>query len=78
MKATSLEANRKAEAFKPTHKNRIMECMDDSGKLTGNDIANRTGLTFVQVMRRCIDLIRDNKVIERGSRKGFTLYEKIY
>lgn len=78
MKATSIEANRKAEAFKPTHKNRIMDCMDDSGKLTGNDIAERTGLTFVQVMRRCIDLIRDRKVIERGSRKGFTLYEKIY
>ena len=78
MKTTSLEANRKAEAFKPTHKNRIMDCMDDSGKLTGNDIAERTGLTFVQVMRRCIDLIRDRKVIERGSRKGFTLYEKIY
>ena len=78
MKATSIEANRKAEAFKPTHKNRIMDCMDDSGKLTGNDIAERTGLTFVQVMRRCIDLIRDRKVIESGSRKGFTLYEKIY
>lgn len=78
MKATSIEANRKAEAFKPTHKNRIMDCMDDSGKLTGNDIAERTGLTFVQVMRRCIDLIRENRVIERGSRKGFTLYEKIY
>ncbi len=76
MKETSIQANRKAEIFKTSHKRKILAVLD--GKMTGQQIAELCGLTFVQVMRRCIDLVRENEIIERGSRKGFTLYEKIY
>jgi len=75
MKATSLEANRKAEIFKTSHKRKILAVMD--GKMDGNEIAELSGLTFVQVMRRMIDLVRDKETKECGSRKGFTLYQKI-
>jgi len=75
MKATSLEANRKAEIFKTSHKRKILAVMD--GKMDGNEIAELSGLTFVQVMRRMIDLVRDKETKECGSIKGFTLYQKI-
>jgi transcription initiation factor IIE alpha subunit len=77
-KQTSIAANIKAEAFKGSHKKRIINCMEGAGVLTGNQIAELCGLTFVQVMRRLIETVRDKKIIERGSKKGFTTYELIY
>ena len=77
MKDTSIAANIAAEAFKGNHKDRIFNCMEEDEKITGNDIAERTGLTFVQVMRRCVDLVRDGRIKNTGSRKGFTIYRKI-
>ena len=77
MKQTSIAANIAAEAFKGSHKDRIYNCIDDVEELTGYDISKRTDLTFVQVMRRCIDLVRENRFKETGSRKGFTTYKKI-
>lgn len=77
MKTTSIQANIAAEAFKGNHKDRIFNCMEKDENLTGNDIAERTGLTFVQVMRRCVDLVRDGRIKDTGSRKGFGTYSKL-
>ncbi len=75
MKTTSLEANRKAEAFKSTHKGRILNCLE--GIMSGPEISEATGLKFESVMRRMSELENTNKVITKGSKNGFTLYKKL-
>jgi CRP-like cAMP-binding protein len=74
MKQTSLQANKAADQFKGSHKKIIMHFLDD--EMTGKDIAEVTNLKFESVMRRMSELERENKVITKGSKKGFTIYKK--
>jgi CRP-like cAMP-binding protein len=74
MKQTSMEANIKANDFKGSHKKKILHFMN--GKMTGKDISEVTGLKFESVMRRMSELERENKVITKGSKNGFTIYKK--
>ena len=74
MKQTSIEANIKANNFKGSHKKKILHFMN--GQMTGKDIAEVTCLKFESVMRRMSELERENKVITKGSKNGFTIYKK--
>jgi predicted ArsR family transcriptional regulator len=76
MKDTSIQANIAAEAFKGKHKKRIINCME--GKMTGKDIAEKSGIDYNGVMRRMLELENANKVVTRGKKGRYTLYELIY
>ena len=73
MKSTSIAANIKAEDFKGSHRQKILYYL--KGEMTGKDIAELSGLKFESVMRRMSELERDNKVITKGSKEGFTIYK---
>lgn len=75
MKATSIVANKKAEVFKVSHKNRILSVLTKI--MTGPEIAKKCGLKFESVMRRMSELEKDRKVICKGSRGNYTLYKLI-
>jgi predicted Rossmann fold nucleotide-binding protein DprA/Smf involved in DNA uptake len=53
--STSKAAGEKAARFAPTHSARILEALRQ-GQGTARDIAERTGLTLVQVDRRLPEL----------------------
>lgn len=74
MKQTSIQANKKAEEFKGTHREKIMHFLE--GEMTGLEIAEASGLKFESVMRRMSELERDRKVITKGSRDKYTVYKK--
>ena len=73
MKETSLEANRKAELFKTSHKRKILAVMD--GKMNTKQIAEASGLDYHAVARRVSELERENKIATNDSKDGFGLYE---
>ena len=75
MKQTSIEANKKAEKFKPTHRNKILGVLDR--KMTGKEISDKTGLEWHAVSRRMSELGRENKVMVVGVKDGYSVYEKI-
>ena len=75
MKTTSIQANKKAEKFKPTHRNRILSVLD--GKMTGKEISKKSGIEWHAVARRMSELERDNKVMVVGVKDGYSVYEKI-
>ena len=74
MKQTSLQANKAADQFKGSHKKIIMHFLND--EMTGKDIEDISPLKFPQIMRRMSELERENKVITKGSKNGFTIYKK--
>jgi predicted ArsR family transcriptional regulator len=74
MKATSLEANRKAEIFKTSHKRKILAVLD--GKMNTKDIAKASGLEYHAVARRMKELVTTDQVLELDPLNGFTMYEK--
>ena len=75
MKLTSLEANKKAEIFKLSHKRKILAVLD--GKMNTKQIADKSGLDYHAVARRVSELERDNKIVTNESKDGFSLYELV-
>jgi len=75
MKATSLEANKKADqtGMKQKHKQKIIAALT-LRDMTKNDIAIATNLTDVQVSRRMSELEAYSKVAAVGEVNGMTLY----
>jgi len=54
---TSHEAARNADRFANTHKNRILEALEE-GPRTAFGLSQMTGLTVVQIDRRAVELER--------------------
>ena len=77
MKQTSLTANRNAtkSGLKDSHKKKILKAL--KGKMTGKQIAIKSGLDYHAVMRRMSELEEDLKVTMDGIKNGFTVYRKI-
>jgi predicted transcriptional regulator len=73
MKFTSIIANLKAGKFKGSHKQKILHFLN--GEMTGKEIAKASGLKFESVMRRVSELEKENKIITKGTKNGFTVYK---
>jgi predicted Rossmann fold nucleotide-binding protein DprA/Smf involved in DNA uptake len=74
MKATSIEANNKANksGLKINHKKKIMKVL--TTPMNGKEIAEETGLDYHAVMRRMSELESDNKVKVVGVKNRYSIY----
>lgn len=56
--ATSHRAAARSRGFSVTHSSRIVQALKDHGRMSAVGISGMSGLTVVQVDRRCIELQR--------------------
>lgn len=74
---TSHKAAKNAELFVPSHSLRIEWALELHGDLTAKEIAERTGMTVVQVCRRLPEASRFKVVTKDGQpveRDGFRVW----
>jgi response regulator of citrate/malate metabolism len=68
---TSRLAAKRLGGLAAVHHRIILDaCHQELGGLTGEEIADRTGLSMVQVMRRMNELVRCGKVRDLGIRRA--------
>ena len=64
--ATSHDAALRADKFAATHAGRIHAALIVHGPRSAHELETATGLTYVQIDRRMVDLVRAGKALATG------------
>jgi predicted ArsR family transcriptional regulator len=66
---TSHIAAERAVPLAERHRQMVLDCLEDQGQLSSEQIASLLGLSSLQVMKRISDLRNEGVVIDSGERK---------
>ncbi len=66
-------ANRRIDPYKRTMKDRICEHIGDCEGVTAEEIVRHMGFKLQSVSARCAELKAEKKIVEQGTRNGYSI-----